>query len=93
MEDKKAIKMPHNAILEDRKLLTLSGVTDVDSFDEENVLVFTDMGELLIKGENLHINKIDVDNGDLIVEGNIYSLNYADQLPQKSGGFFSKLFK
>ncbi len=92
MEDKRAIKMPHNVIMEDRKMLTLSGVTDVDSFDEENVLVFTDAGELLIKGLNLHINKIDVENGDLVVEGDIYTLSYSDQQPQK-GGLFSRLFR
>lgn len=92
MDDKQAIKMPHNIILEGRKMLTISGVTDIDSFDEQTVVVYTEIGELLIKGYNLHISKIDVESGDLVLDGEIYSLMYSDQQPQ-TGGFFSKLFR
>ncbi len=92
MEDKRVIKMPHHVIMEDRRLLTISGVTDIDSFDEQTVVIYTDIGELMIKGFNLHINKIDVENGDLILDGEIYSLSYSDQQPQ-SGGFLSRLFR
>ena len=49
-EEKKMMKMPHNVILEDRRNLTVSGVSDVDSFDEQNITVFTDMGELAVRG-------------------------------------------
>mgnify|MGYP003556610399 CR=1 FL=1 len=49
-EERKSLSMPHNLVLEDRKLLTVSGVADVDSFDEETVIVFTDLGELTIRG-------------------------------------------
>ena len=50
-ERKTGVVMPHNIVLEDRKLLTVSGVSDVDSFDEETVVIFTDMGELTVEGE------------------------------------------
>lgn len=93
MEDKRAIKMPHHVILEDRHLLTISGVTDIDSFDEQTVVLYTDIGELMIKGFNLHINKIDVENGDLVLDGEIYSLSYSDQQPQSGGGFLARLFR
>ena len=84
--------MPHNLVLEDRKMLTVSGVSDVDSFDEETVVVFTDLGELTIRGSNLHINRLSVEVGELTVEGNIAALIYADEVP-KSGGFFSRVFR
>lgn len=91
-EERKTSAMPHNLVLEDRKLLTVSGVSDVDSFDEETVVVFTDLGELTIRGNNLHINRLSVEVGELTVEGNIAALIYADEMP-KSGGFFSRVFR
>ncbi len=91
-EEKKISSMPHNIILEDRRMLTVSGVSDVDSFDEETVIVFTDLGELTIRGSNLHINRLSVEVGELTVEGNIAALIYSDEAP-KSGGFFSKVFR
>ena len=91
-EEKKVFKTAHNIIMESRKNLTVSGVMDIDSFDENSVIVFTELGELTVRGENLHINKIDVSSGDLTMEGDIDSLSYADNQPNK-GGFFSKLFR
>lgn len=91
-EDKKIIAMPHNIIMEDRRLLTISGVSDVDSFDEQTVIVFTDIGELTVHGSNLHINRLSVEIGELMVEGTISSLTYTDNQP-KSSGFFSKVFR
>lgn len=91
-EDKRIQSMPHNLVLEDRKMLTVSGVSDVDSFDEQTVIIFTDMGELTVRGANLHINRLSVDVGELTVEGNIAALIYSDESP-KSGGFFSRVFR
>lgn len=91
-EDKKLSTMPHNAVLEDRRLLTVSGVSDVDSFDEETVVVFTDLGELTVRGSNLHINRLSLEVGELTVEGNISALVYSDEAP-KNGGFFSRVFR
>lgn len=91
-EEKRMNAMPHNLVLEDRRMLTVSGVSDVDSFDEETVIVFTDLGELTVRGKNLHINRLSVEVGELTVEGNIAALIYSDEAP-KSGGFFSKVFR
>ena len=85
--------MPHNIILEDRRLLTVSGVSDVDSFDERAVTVFTDMGELTVRGSDLHINRLSVEVGELLLEGKIDSLSYQDQSPKSAGGFFGKVFR
>ena len=86
-EDKKILQMPHQLILEDRRALTVSGVSDVDSFDE-----LTDLGELTVKGENLHINRLNLESGELMLEGHIQSLVYTE-VHSRSGGFFGRLFK
>ena len=91
-EEKLGVKMPHNLIMEDRKRLSVSGVSDVDSFDERTIVVYTDMGELTVRGEDLHINSLSVESGDLQLEGTISSLSYADEQP-RSTGFFSRVFR
>lgn len=83
----------HNAILENRSKLMLSGVTDVDSFDEQQIMLFTELGELTIKGENLHINEMSVESGNLSVEGDISALIYGDKNRKKRLTALGKLFK
>ena len=84
---------PHNLILENRKKLSISGVTDVDSFDEKTVILYTPMGELTVQGKNLHVNGLDVETGEMSVEGDIWALNYGDKDRRGSLGFFGKLFR
>ena len=92
-EDKKNIvQLPHQLILEDRRALTVSGVSDVDSFDELTVVIYTEMGELTVKGQGLHINRLNVETGELTLEGSVDSLTYTE-IHSRSGGFFGKLFK
>ena len=88
-EDKKVIRVPHNLILEDRKHLTVSGVSDIDSFDEETVVVYTQMGELTIKGSDLHINALNIDTGELTVE-EICILLYTAMLINPREAFFPR---
>ncbi len=86
--------MPHNVVMEDRRLLTVSGVADVDSFDEHTVTVFTDMGELTVRGDDLHINRLSVEVGELLLEGKIMALIYQDDGPKGGGGgFLKKVFR
>ena len=91
-EEKRTGILPHNCILEDRKKLSVSGVKDVGSFDEETIIAQTEYGELTIKGEKLHITKLSLEIGELCIEGNISGLNYTDVV-QKSGSFFSRVFR
>lgn len=91
-DEKKRTALPNNLILEDRHLLTVTGVSDVDSFDEQCVAVFTDRGELTVKGSELHINRLSVETGELAIEGNISALIYSDE-QAPSGGFFSRVFR
>lgn len=95
-EDKKNLpktKAGHNLILEDRNRLTVTGVSDIERFDEEEVVVATELGQLTIKGQGLHLNKIDVEDGELSVEGELDSLAYADRQDRVQGGFFARLFR
>lgn len=92
-EEKKVVKKVHNIILEDRRTLTVSGVSDVDSFDEQAVMLFTELGELTVRGSDLHMNKLNVETGEVSIEGNISSLSYQDEAQHTSGGFMGKLFR
>ncbi len=93
MDDKKEqLSLPHNLVLENRKFLTVSSVSEVESFDEQNIVAFTSLGELTINGNGLHINRFSTDEGELAVEGNINSISYSDNV-QASGGFFSRIFR
>lgn len=84
----------HNLIMENRHKLSISGVNDVDSFDEETIVLFTDMGTLTVKGSELHINKLSVETGEVTVEGTVDSCLYSDTGRNKqSGGFFSRMFQ
>ncbi len=80
--------------LENRKKLTLSGVIEVMSFDEEKIDLTTKLGNLTIKGTELKMNKLDVQNGDVIIIGNIASMVYNGKVSKKNGeSLLSKLFK
>lgn len=84
----------HNLILESRKKLTLSGIEDVDSFDEESIVLLTDTGTLSIGGDGLHINKLSVETGEVSIEGHVDSLIYSDGAVGKGkGGFLARLFR
>ncbi len=92
MDDKKNMA-PHNLIMENREKLTLTGVIDIHSFDDELVLVETNMGILTIKGNDLKMNKLNLDNNELVVEGKIAALIYSEADLSKKGGMFGKIFK
>lgn len=92
-DEKRTVKLPHNVIMEDRKKLTVSGVSDVDSFDDNTVVIYTDMGELTVKGDGLHISGLNIETGDLSLTGNIYGLMYTDDNRRKGGSFLSRLLK
>ncbi len=87
--------MVQNLLLENREKLTISGVLDVLSFDDQIVILETELGLLTVKGENLRINKLSLDTADVIVDGEIYNLGYSEKdLEKKSGGgILGKIFK
>lgn len=89
LEDKKS-----NLVLENRKKISLNGVVEVISFNEEQIMLNTTLGSLIIKGEGLKMNKLDVQNGDVIVIGIIDSFVYSGTEAKKDKeSIISKLFK
>ena len=84
-------EMPHTVILEGREKLSISGVVDVQSFDEDQVLLETVRGMLVVRGQGLHVERLQLEAGELIVEGEVGCLEYDDSV-QPRGGFFSRLF-
>ena len=83
-----------NLILENRGKLSISGVNDVLSFDDQVVMVETELGLLTVKGENIRINKLSIDTSEVIIEGDISYLAYSDkELEKNNGNLISKIFK
>ena len=83
-----------NLILENREKLSISGVIDVLRFDDQVVMIETELGLLTVKGEELRINKLSIDTSEVIVEGNISHLSYSEKNQEKSkGSLIGKIFK
>ncbi len=82
----------HNLIMENRARLSVSGVEDVESFNEEEIILHTQMDTLVITGQDLKINKLSVDTGEVAIEGAIDCLKYVATRYDK-GSFISRLFK
>mgnify|MGYP003315003957 CR=1 FL=1 len=84
-----------NLVLENRGKLSISGVVDVLSFDDQVVMVETELGLLTVKGENLRINKLSIDTSEVIVEGEISYLAYSENNNHDRDGqsLLSKIFK
>lgn len=92
MQDK-TIKQNHNIILENRKSLSISGITDVDSFDEREIILYTQLGELTIQGRELHIDAMSVETGDMTITGDIWALIYGDKDKKGPISALGKLFR
>jgi sporulation protein YabP len=84
----------HQLKLNNRRLLEITGVKEVDSFDNEEFLLETVMGYLIIRGQNLQLKNLDVGEGVVSIKGKVYEVSYVDEHHQeKAKGFFSKLFR
>lgn len=86
------LKKPHHVIMEEREKITVTGVCDVDHFNENTIALFTQQGGLKIKGSGLHINRIELEMGEIEAQGNIDELIYSED-SGKTQGFFAKVFK
>jgi len=85
---------PHKVTIEGRERITISSVEDVDSFNENEVIFLTGVGMMTVVGQDLHISKLNLEEGLLVIEGFIESLDYSDHEEQRmKTGFFSKMFK
>lgn len=96
LDDKKVTRgRSHSILMENRQRVSITGVQDVDSFDESSVILVTDLGYITLHGVDLHISKLNLEEGQLIVEGEIIALQYsdADYAGGKGSGLFSRLFR
>jgi sporulation protein YabP len=82
--------LEHRLELLSREHLTVSGVEDVERFDENCIVMATCVGTLIVTGEELHIGKLSLDGGELHVDGHIDAVNYEEQVAHR-GGFLSRL--
>lgn len=94
MEEKTGIRA-HKALLNSRKTGNFSGVTDVLSFDVAEILLETEQGMLLIKGNGLHVNRLSLEKGEVDIEGRIDSLAYSEvkDYGKRAESFFGRLFQ
>ncbi|MCR1899037.1 sporulation protein YabP [Irregularibacter muris] len=96
MDDKISTRiMGHKVELLDRKILNLQGIKDVHSFNEDTVILETEMGLLTIHGEDLHINNLNVEKSNLNITGKIVSFAYSENVDirSKGGSFLGKMFR
>lgn len=84
--------LPHNIIMENRSKITISGVENAESYNESEVVLNTSKGVLIIKGDCLNLSKLNLDSGEITVNGHIAMLEYIE--PKKSGSsLLSKIFR
>ena len=83
-------ELPQKLTLEDRKHLSISGVEEVESFDENAVVLHTNRGILVVRGRELQLRQLSVDGGQVSVNGTVDALVFEDA--RKDGGFFARLF-
>ena len=90
--EEKALELPHKVTLEGRNRLNLTGVKEVESFDEGMVVLHTTRGTLVVRGDGLHLQLLSLDGGQVHVDGTVNSLTYEDHGGAQAGGFFARLF-
>ena len=94
MEEKTGNR-PHACFLQNRAAANLTGVREVVSFDENQVIMDTDQGLLTLKGKGLHVSRLSVEKGEVDVEGTVDSLAYSSNEAYRKAGqpVFARLFK
>ncbi len=81
----------HNVIMESRKKISVSGVEDMECFDDGKVIVYTSMGIMEITGKNFHMNRLSLDTGEIVVEGDIDGVVYEREKGVEKKSFLAKL--
>lgn len=92
MEERTSVKS-HSITWKDRKTGSISGVRDVISFDENCVILETEQGRLTLKGKELHIGKLALEQGEAELKGRIDSMIYSGSSPEKRGSVMKRLFQ
>jgi len=85
--------LAQNILMENREKLKVTGVLDVESFNDEGITVITELGRLLVYGKGLKIKNLNLQNSELNITGSIYCLEYDDKGKSKGQGLFSRMLK
>ncbi len=88
----KSVSVPHTLIIDSRNRLSISGVTEIGAFDEENLVVYTSFGELTLTGEGIQVSEMNAQTGQVTAQGRFDSMKYSDKTAKKSG-FLARVFK
>ena len=97
-EKRRQLNQHHKLVIDNREYLEIEGIINVESFDDEEIVLETEMGLLAIRGENLHIRHLNLEEGELNIEGFILELAYSEEkgskgIGGKGRGFLERLFK
>ena len=90
MDERKIL--PHSLIIDGRKNISVTGVTEADNFNEEEIILYTSYGQITIKGEDLQISVLSTESGDVTASGKVNSVTYSDRT-EKHQSFLSKVFR
>lgn len=93
MADSKVGFKNQNIYLEDRKKLSITGVNQVDSFNDNNIVLSTVKGGITIKGEELNISKLNLEDGNVKIDGEISGILYSNNLASSKGNILGRMFK
>ncbi len=93
MAEKFEIQKMNNVFIENRKSLTVTGVEDVDRFDDKVISIGTQLGHMTVRGTGLHIESLSLDIGEVVVCGFICAIEYQDKAAKKDEHPFRKLFR
>lgn len=92
IKEETALSLGHRLSLEGRNKLSVSGVTDAESFDETAAVLETSRGTLIVRGRELHVEQLDLEAGEVRLSGEVDSLTYEENR-QSQGGFLQRLFR
>ena len=93
MDENKKDTAIHRVVMEGRQSLRVSGVEDVESFDDDTVVISTVDGTRTVKGMDFRINQLSVEDGELEIDGDVDSILYSDSRKEEHGGFFGRIFR
>lgn len=94
MDERRLNNLRHQLVLAERERLTLDGVIHVESFDDREIVLDTELGGLVVEGEELHIKELNLEKGNLLVSGYVRSVEYlGESLGKRGKGLLARLFR
>jgi len=93
MLEEKRYNTKHKIIMDKRERLSVTGMLELISFDEDSIVAETEMGTLIVRGSELHVNSLNLEKGELDIDGEIESLVYEDDAGARGKSLLGKIFK